>query len=108
MPVRYSRTHPALWQWLNSSVTSSIIPRKESRVPKMAKAFKRFAISTLVAGAAGYLAGILTAPKSGQSTRKDIKDAADNTISEGERQLKKLHTELNDLLGEVKKRGKSA
>lgn len=71
----------------------------------MNKAFKSLALGTIIAGAAGYLAGLLTAPKSGRATRADIKDAADNTISEAERQLKKLHTELNELLGEAKKRG---
>lgn len=70
----------------------------------MNKAFKRFAIGTLLAGAAGYVAGLLTAPKSGRATREDIKNATDNTVSETERQLKKLHTELNELLGEAKSR----
>jgi gas vesicle protein len=74
----------------------------------MKNAFKRLAISTLIAGAAGYVAGLLTAPKSGRATREDIKNAADNTISETEKQLKKLHTELNDLLKETKKRGQDA
>jgi gas vesicle protein len=71
----------------------------------MNKAFKRIALGTLVAGAAGYIAGLLTAPKSGRATREDIKTATDNTISKTERELKKLHTELNELLSESKKRG---
>lgn len=72
----------------------------------MNKAFKRLAIGTAIAGAAGYIAGILTAPKSGKETRKDIKDTADKTISNAEKQLKKAHTELNELLDEAKKRGR--
>ena len=71
----------------------------------MNKLFKSLALGTLIAGAAGYVAGLLTAPKSGRATREDIKNAADNTISEAERQLKKAHTELNELLTEAKKRG---
>jgi gas vesicle protein len=71
----------------------------------MNKALKKLAIGTLVAGAAGYIAGILTAPKSGRATRRDIKDAADKTISETEKRLKTLHTELSDLLEESKTRG---
>lgn len=67
--------------------------------------FKRFAVGTLIAGAAGYVAGILTAPKSGKETRKDIKDAKDRTISEAEKQLKRAHTELNDLIDQAKERG---
>lgn len=71
----------------------------------MNKAFKRLALGTLVAGAAGYVAGILTAPKSGKETRKDIKTTTDKTIADAEKELKKLHTELNQLLGEAQKRG---
>lgn len=73
----------------------------------MNKGFKRLAIGTLIAGAAGYVAGLLTAPKSGRETRDDIKHAADNTISETEKQLKKLHTELSGLIDEAKTRGES-
>jgi gas vesicle protein len=73
----------------------------------MNKAFKRLALGTLIAGAAGYVAGLLTAPKSGSATRQDIKNATDTTITETERQLKKLHTELNELLNETKKQSKS-
>lgn len=61
---------------------------------------KRFAISAAVAAAAGYVAGILTAPQSGKETRKDIKDTTVRSIHEAERQLKKLHTEMNDVIAE--------
>ncbi|HJQ08478.1 MAG TPA: YtxH domain-containing protein [Candidatus Saccharimonadales bacterium] len=62
--------------------------------------FKKFAIGTVIAAAAGYVAGILTAPKSGKETRQDIKNAAHHAYAEAEKQLKKLHTELNQLLAE--------
>lgn len=65
---------------------------------------KRFAIGAVIAGAAGYLAGLLTAPKSGKETRQDIKDTAVRGMREAERQLKKLHTELNDVLAEANER----
>jgi|ADGO01.1.fsa_nt_gi hypothetical protein len=42
----------------------------------MDKRTKRFAVGALLAAAAGYIAGILTAPKSGKETREDIKNAA--------------------------------
>ncbi len=61
----------------------------------------------MIAGAAGYIAGILTAPKSGEETRHDIKSAADMKMSEAERELKKLHTELLDLLDEGKNRSQA-
>jgi gas vesicle protein len=63
---------------------------------------KRFALTTLVAAAAGYVTGILTAPKSGKETRQDIKDTTEKTVREAEKQLKKLHTELSDVLGQAK------
>jgi gas vesicle protein len=68
----------------------------------MKKNAKRFAIGTAVAVAAGYVAGILTAPKSGKETRQDIKDTTNKSINEAEKQLKKLHTELTDLIGQAK------
>ena len=58
----------------------------------MGKTAKKFAIGTIVAAAAGYVAGILTAPKSGKETRKDIKDVTVKSVTEAEKQLKKLHT----------------
>jgi gas vesicle protein len=68
----------------------------------MKSSTKRFAVGTLVAAAAGYVTGILTAPKSGKETRQDIKDTTEKTVREAEKQLKKLHTELSDVLGQAK------
>lgn len=59
---------------------------------------KVVAVGTLLAAGAGYLAGILTAPKSGKETRKDIAQSASKARTQGERQLKKYHSELNDLI----------
>ncbi|HUS26448.1 MAG TPA: YtxH domain-containing protein [Nevskiaceae bacterium] len=74
----------------------------------MNKGAKRFAIGTVVAAIAGYLAGILTAPKSGKETRKDIKDTAERGITEAEKQLKRLHTELDKVLGQAKQKAETA
>lgn len=62
---------------------------------------KGIAIGTLMAGAMGYVAGILTAPKSGSETRQSIRSAKRTAFIEGERKLKQLHTELGDLLAQV-------
>lgn len=70
----------------------------------MSKTTKRWALGTLIAAAAGYVAGILTAPKSGKETRQDIKNAAEHGMAEAEKQLKKLHTQMNDLLGQAKEK----
>lgn len=65
---------------------------------------KNIAIGAAIAGVAGYVAGILTAPKSGKETRKDIKDTAVKAKVEAEKKLKQLHSQLDDLL----KKGKEA
>jgi gas vesicle protein len=71
----------------------------------MGKAFKKFAIFAGLAALVGYLAGILTAPKSGKETREDIKNAAQKGVSEAEKQLKKTLAELSDRMDELKKQG---
>lgn len=62
---------------------------------------KKFAIGTFFAAIAGYVAGILTAPKSGKETRQDIKNKAAETYAAAEKELKKLHTELTDVIDQV-------
>ena len=66
---------------------------------------KKVAIGAAAAAVAGFVAGILSAPKSGKETRKDIKDAAVKAKSEAEKSLKSLHSELNNLLADVKTKG---
>jgi gas vesicle protein len=68
----------------------------------MNKSTKRVAVGAVLAGIAGYVAGILTAPKSGKETRQDIKSAAEEGMAAAEKQLKKLHTQMNDLLAQAK------
>lgn len=65
----------------------------------MASNVRKIAFGTAIAGALGYLAGILTAPKSGADMRQTIKNSTGSAPTEIEKQLKKLHTELNNLLG---------
>lgn len=74
----------------------------------MSKQTGRFALAALFAAAAGYITGILTAPKSGKETREDIKDAASQQVREAEKQLKQKHTELNDLIQDASKKVSSA
>src|SRR5690242_13013587 len=69
---------------------------------------KKVAIGSTVAAAAGYVAGILTAPKSGKETRKDIKNAADKGWAEAEKELKRLHTELDKVIAQAKVQGAKA
>ncbi len=68
----------------------------------MSKSSKKIAVGTVVAAVAGYVAGLLTAPKSGKETRKDIHNAASKAKTEAERTLKNLHSELDGLIAEAK------
>lgn len=71
----------------------------------MGKSGKKWALGAVVAGVGGYLAGILTAPKSGKDTRKEIKTNAVKLKSEAEKKLKQVHSELNSVLAEAKVKG---
>jgi gas vesicle protein len=64
----------------------------------MGKNTKNVAAFAVVAALLGYIAGLLTAPKSGKETRADIKDAAIRTKKELEKRLKKLYDDLNVLI----------
>lgn len=68
----------------------------------------KWAVGTLIAAVVGYLAGILTAPKSGKETRKDIKSAANRAYTESEKKLKQLHSDLDQLIVKGKTQAKSA
>jgi gas vesicle protein len=62
---------------------------------------KRFAITTALAAAAGYIVGVLTAPKSGKESRDDIKLAVDNSKAEVEKQLQHAQDELKKVIDQV-------
>ena len=72
--------------------------RRDNRI----KSLKRLAIGSSIAAATGYVVGVLTAPKSGKSTRNDIKQAADDRVADTEKELKKLHSELDKVIKEAK------
>jgi gas vesicle protein len=63
---------------------------------------RKIAIGSTIAGLAGYLAGVLTAPKTGQQTRKDISKKAVNLKDDTEYQLMDLNDELKDLIKSTK------
>lgn len=69
---------------------------------------RALAAGTLIVGAAGYLAGVLTAPKSGKETRKDISGKANKALRDGEKRLKKMYTDLTGLVKEGEVRSKKA
>ncbi|HSX18012.1 MAG TPA: YtxH domain-containing protein [Candidatus Saccharimonadales bacterium] len=63
---------------------------------------RKIAVGALVAGAAGYLAGILTAPKSGKETRGDIADKASDVKEDSIEQLQNAQAELEELIQDAK------
>ncbi len=63
---------------------------------------RKIAVGSVIAGGIGYLAGILTAPKSGKQTRKQIEDTAVNAVRDIEDQLRELNDELKDLIKSTK------
>lgn len=68
----------------------------------MKKTTKKIAIGSVIAVGAGYLAGILTAPKSGKETRKDIKDTTEKGLAAAEKVLKKTYSQLSDATSKAK------
>jgi len=59
---------------------------------------KKIVIGSAIAATVGYLAGVLTAPKSGKETRADIKSAANKSAARAEKELKNLYSELDKTL----------
>jgi gas vesicle protein len=63
---------------------------------------RKVAIGSALAGAAGYLAGILTAPKAGKETRQDVAAKAAEAGSETVDQLQGLESELKEVIKTTK------
>jgi gas vesicle protein len=62
----------------------------------------KVALGSAIAGAVGYLAGILSAPKSGKQTRQDIADKAGDAKTSAEDELHELNEELKDMIKNAK------
>lgn len=71
----------------------------------MGKLLKKVAVAAGIAAAVGYVAGLLTAPKSGKETRDDLMQAAKTGKGEAEKQLKRAVSELGDMIDQAKQRG---
>jgi gas vesicle protein len=63
---------------------------------------KKMAVSALIAGVAGYIGGVLTAPKSGKETRRQLTEEAEGLKDSAEDQLQKANDELKVLLKDAK------
>jgi len=56
----------------------------------------------MLAGAAGFITGILTAPKSGKETRKELAEKTDELKEQTAADLKKATDELSDMIKAAK------
>ena len=65
-------------------------------------------VGTALAAGIGYVAGVLTAPKSGKETRKDIQDKAMAAKKESAKRRKQLNDELTELMMTAKSKAKGA
>lgn len=68
----------------------------------------KLALGAIVAAGVGFVAGILTAPRSGKQTRKKLGQSASKARVEGEKQLKQLHSELQNLIKEAESQVKKS
>lgn len=72
----------------------------------MASNGEKAAVALVFGLAAGYVAGILTAPKSGAETREDLKNAAEKFKKEATAKLALLKDDLDKLIDEATVRAK--
>ena len=68
---------------------------------------RKWAVGALIAGVAGYIGGILTAPKSGKETREDITDKAEDIKNDARVELENLEDDIRDLLAKAKAKAES-
>ena len=68
------------------------------RIEEMKNKTKKWALGGILLASTSYLVGVLTAPKSGKSTRSIIKIKTYNTKMTTEKQLKIYYSQLNELI----------
>lgn len=66
----------------------------------------KLAAGAFIAAGVGYAIGVLTAPKSGRETRKDLQKTAMKAKKEAETKLKDMHSKLNGLISKAKEKSK--
>lgn len=68
----------------------------------------KWVIGAALAAGVGYVAGVLSAPRSGWRTRKKLAGSANKAKIDGEKQLKKLYTDLSELITHANKKLKTS
>lgn len=61
----------------------------------------KFAIGALIGAAAGLIAGVLTAPKSGKETRADIRQKADELKGEAATRVDEVKNKSTDVVDDL-------
>lgn len=67
---------------------------------------KKVTLGAALAGAAGYVAGILIAPRTGKQSRKKLSNAGKQELIDNQERLKLLYSELGMLVNNAKAEGK--
>lgn len=65
----------------------------------------RFLAGFIVGGAIGAVAGILLAPRSGEETRKMLKDTADDMARRADETAKQIKVKADDAVSDLQKKG---
>jgi gas vesicle protein len=71
---------------------------------KSRKSGRKVALSAVIGGLAGYVTGVLTAPKSGKQTRNELVDKAEAAKDGAEYKLQEAIDELNTTIAETKQK----
>ena len=69
---------------------------------KKSNTAEKFALGAAIAGVVGYLAGVMTAPKSGKETRQDLLQKADGAKDNAEAQLESAQAEVAAMVKSAK------
>jgi gas vesicle protein len=65
----------------------------------------RFLAGFIVGGAIGAVAGVLLAPRSGEETRKILKDTAEDMARRADETAKQIKVKADDAVSDLQKRG---
>jgi gas vesicle protein len=74
-----------------------------SKKKKNNQNLKRFAVGSSIAAMAGYIVGLLSAPKSGKTTLDDLMGTAEKGKTDLSKQLKNLNEDLSEVITQAKK-----
>ena len=76
--------------------------RKDNSMGRDKNTGKKIALGADLAGVTGYVAGILTAPKTGKAARESLVGAAEGAADTAEAQLQVASVELKDILKDAR------